>query len=106
MIAASLSFFACLQGLQRFGSFFSPLSWKKACSPDVQMKALVTIYAFDAAIWVFWIFGFELSQFTGLTSRSCMIVLPGSIERMIGWRGHSELFAVKEEPRFSWRVSG
>lgn len=38
MIAASLSFFACLQGLQRFGSFFSPLSWKKACSPEVQIK--------------------------------------------------------------------
>jgi len=37
-MAASLSFFACLQGLQRFGSFFNPLSWKKACSPDVQIK--------------------------------------------------------------------
>jgi hypothetical protein len=38
VMAASLSFFACLQGLQRFGSFFKPLSWKKACSPEVQMK--------------------------------------------------------------------
>ena len=38
VMAASLSFFACLQGLQRFGSFFNPLSWKKACSPDVQIK--------------------------------------------------------------------
>ena len=38
VMAASLSFFACLQGLQRFGSFFSPLSWKKVCSPEVQTK--------------------------------------------------------------------
>ena len=38
VMAANLSFFACLHGLQRFGSFFSPLSWKNACSPDVQMK--------------------------------------------------------------------
>ena len=38
VMAANLSFFACLQGLQRFGSFFKPLSWKNACSPEVQMK--------------------------------------------------------------------
>ena len=38
VMAASLSFFACLQGLQRLGSFFKPLSWKKACSPEVQIK--------------------------------------------------------------------
>ena len=37
-MAANLSFLACLQGLQRFGSFFNPLSWKNACSPEVQMK--------------------------------------------------------------------
>src|ERR1051325_2756936 len=38
VIAASLSFLACLQGLQRLGSFFRPLSWKNACSPEVHMK--------------------------------------------------------------------
>ena len=38
VMAANLSFFACLQGLQRLGSFFSPLSWKKVCSPEVQTK--------------------------------------------------------------------
>src|SRR3712207_8070328 len=38
-MAASRSFLACLQGLQRLGSFFNPLSWKKTCSPAVQMKS-------------------------------------------------------------------
>ncbi len=38
VIAANLSFLACLQGLQRLGWFFSPLSWKNTCSPEVQMK--------------------------------------------------------------------
>ena len=38
VMAASLSFLACLHGLQRLGSFFSPLSWKNVCSPEVQTK--------------------------------------------------------------------
>jgi hypothetical protein len=37
-IAARRSFFACLHGLHRFGSFFNPLSWKNTCSPVVQVK--------------------------------------------------------------------
>src|ERR1044072_1698597 len=37
-MAGSLSFFACLHGLQRLGSFFHPFSWKKAFLPEVQMK--------------------------------------------------------------------
>ena len=37
-MAASRSFLACLQGLQRLGSFFKPLSWKKTCSPTVHVN--------------------------------------------------------------------
>jgi len=50
-IAAKRSFLACLHGLHRFGSFFSPLSWKKTCSPAVQIKFSVQSTHLIALSW-------------------------------------------------------
>ena len=73
MIAASLSFFACLQGLQRFGSFFSPLSWKKACSPEVQIKGSLQSTHLMLRSW-YSESGLAPSSCT--SSRSCMTCSP------------------------------
>jgi len=37
--AAALPWRFALQALQRFGSFLKALSWKKCCSPAVNMKS-------------------------------------------------------------------
>src|SRR5258705_9081036 len=101
-MAASLSFLACLQGLQRFGSFFSPLSWKKACSPEVQMKGSLQSTHLMLRSW-YSESGLAPSSWT--SSRSCMTRSPRVGLRMIpvSGGGHFEVVLplFKEEPHFS-----
>lgn len=106
-MAASLSFFACLQGLQRFGSFFSPLSWKKACSPDVQIKGSLQSTHLMLRSWYS---ESEVAPSSWISSRSDMARSPRvglNNDPNAGW-GHSEVVVplFKEGPLFSWRVSG
>ena len=106
-MAANLSFFACLQGLQRFGSFFSPLSWKKACSPDVQMK-----YSLQSTHLMLrsGCSESEVVSTSRISSRSDMIRSPGIVlnpDRGVG-RGHLEavLPLFKEGPPFPGEFRG
>lgn len=84
VIAASLSFFACLQGLQRLGSFFSPLSWKNACSPDVQMKSSLQSTHLMVRSGCSGCSGSKVVPTSVITSPSGMMSLPGSIEIFLG----------------------
>ena len=72
-VATPVPALACLQGLQRFGSFFSPLSWKKACSPDVQTKGSLQSTHLMLRSW-YSESGLAPSSWT--SSRSCMTSSP------------------------------
>jgi len=84
-MAARRSFLACLHGLQRLGSFFNPLSWKKTCSPAVQMKSspqsthLIERSSNSVSEWLHFPFELSLTWVCGMTCKPPMRVF--SIER-------------------------
>ena len=101
-MAASLSFFACLQGLQRFGSFFSPLSWKNACSPEVQMKFSVQSTHLMVRSGCSGLSGPIGVSNSWISSPSDMMSSPWVVRNAVDGRGHAKavLLLFKKEPLF------
>jgi len=102
VMAASLSFFACLQGLQRFGSFFNPLSWKNACSPEVQMKFSLQSTHLIVRSGCSGFSGSLVVSNSRISSPSDMMSSPWVDRSACRWRGHSKavLPFFKKEPLF------